>query len=83
LFSCNTYYIKEREKERKVFVVKKREKIIRIEDDQTIIFDKVIPEVSGDSYWVYHAANAQDHTVEQVEDILKKLKELEAEEKNG
>jgi len=54
----------------KVFQIKTI--VSREEDGQTIIFDynKRLCK------WIYHAPNAQDYTEEQIEAILKKLKEL-------
>ena len=57
-------------KETRVFQV--RHSITREEDGERIIFEK------GDDGWVYHAPNAQDHKIEQLEIILEKLKELTA-----
>lgn len=56
--------------EKIVFAVKE---IVAREDaveTQRMIFEK-----QGNE-WLYHAPNAQDHTEEQLEEILKKLKEL-------
>ena len=49
-----------------------KEIVSREEDNQTIIFDYN----EESKKWVYHAPNAQDHTEEQIEVILNKLKEL-------
>ena len=43
---------------------------------ERMIFELKEYENTGESEWVYHAPNAQDHTEAQVEEILKKLKEL-------
>lgn len=43
---------------------------------ERLIFELKEYENTGESEWVYHAPNAQDHTQEQVEIILEKLKEL-------
>lgn len=40
--------------------------------------ERLIFELHG-GRWIYHAPNQQNHTEEQVEVILKKLKELNAE----
>jgi vacuolar-type H+-ATPase subunit H len=56
----------------KTLCFKIKEIITREEDKQTIIFDYD----EETKKWVYHAPNAQDHTEEQVETILNKLKEL-------
>lgn len=48
-----------------------RETIIRTEDNQKIIYEQ-----NDSGEWVYHAPNAQTHTVEYLEAILQKLKEL-------
>jgi len=57
-----------KEKETKVFQV--RHSITREEDGERIVFEKY------EDGWKYHAPLGQDHTVEQVEIILDKLKEL-------
>lgn len=66
----------------RIFEVKRIVK--REEDNQTIIFelnegknidDKQVEKLE----WMYHAPNAQNHTEEQVETILSKLKELNKE----
>jgi K+/H+ antiporter YhaU regulatory subunit KhtT len=56
----------------KKIVFQIRKVVEREEDGETIIFEK------KEDGWVYHAANAQDHTIENLETILEKLKELEA-----
>lgn len=61
-------------KETKVFQIK--HVIKREEDGEKIIFNK------EDNGWVYHAPNAQNHTVEQLEIITIKLKKLN-EDDNG
>jgi hypothetical protein len=38
--------------------------------EQTIIFEK------KDDVWVYHAPNAQNHTIAQLETILEELKKM-------
>lgn len=43
---------------------------------ERMIFELREYENTGESEWIYHAPNAQDHTEKQVEEILKKLKEL-------
>ncbi|MBI4155434.1 hypothetical protein HY498_05115 [Candidatus Woesearchaeota archaeon] len=43
---------------------------------ERMIFELKEYENIGEKEWVYHAPNAQDHTEQQVEEILKKLKEL-------
>lgn len=56
--------------EKIVYAIKE---IVKREDaveTQRMIFEK------KKDIWVYHAPNAQDHTEEQLEEILKKLKEL-------
>ena len=46
------------------------ERIVREEDKQVIAF------IKKEDRWIYHAPNAQEHTVEQLEIIVTKLKEL-------
>ena len=57
--------------ETKTRVFEVRQTVVREEDKQKIIFEK-----QEDGKWIYHAPNAQNHTQEQVEIILSKLKEL-------
>lgn len=63
----------------KTICIKIKEVVIREEDKETLIFDYN----EKDNSWVYHAPNAQNHTIEQVEKILAKLKELNNEVKRG
>ena len=61
---------------KKTMCFKIKEIVTREEDKETIIFD-----FDGEKgKWVYHAPNAQNHTEEQVEIILNKLKELNIKE---
>ncbi len=57
-------------KEDKIVYAVRKTYIRKEEKEERMIFEK------KEQGWVYHAPNAQDHTEEQVEDILKKLKEL-------
>lgn len=50
-----------------------RRTVLREIDSEKIIFEKY------EDQWIYHAPNAQNHTVEQLEIILSKLKELNEE----
>jgi len=56
---------------KKVYEIK-RETVRTKTDKERIIFIRD----DEDTKWLYHAPNAQNHTEEQVEEILDKLREL-------